>query len=685
MAMVDEALAYASRGWRVFPLVERDKVPAVKEGLKAADTDPEWIAAAWGQRPECNIGIATGNALVVIDLDVDNDAGKDGVATLREWEREHGELPETCTVVTGRGGMHLYYAVAEPIGCSVNRDAGVDVRGDGGYVVAPPSVHPDTGSTYEWEVPPDEMEPARADANVLAFIEAHRAKPERRSRFKLPKEIGKGERNDTMMRYAASLQAQGYDDVYIISAVETANKHYCKPPLSASEVEGIVDSVTGRYEKGSRIIERGEPTATSLMLNSNGHPLQTIENCSRVLATDTALAGRFFYDERAYTRMVDGPLPWDRSAGTRPVEDADYCGLAAYMERVYGLTSKQKCTDAVMLVCHQNRRNLVAEWLDSLEWDGEEHIAYLLPMFLGCDPSDYNMAVMRLFMLGAVARAYEPGTKFDYMPVLIGAQGIGKSVFLRRLGHRDAWYCDNMNTVDGDAAAEKLRGMWIVEMAELLAVKKQKDVEAIKAFITSMTDTIRPKYARETEQRPRACVFAGTTNNPQFLTDSTGNRRFLPVDCGRNERAASLFDDNVEEVFDAAWAQAAHIWKTERSRLVLDDRIQAYAIEKQEQYLEDDPRIGLIQAYLDERRRCWEMDGSPDSPDFRVCVKEIMDEVLPREPQTRFLINEINQMMSSKIDGWEQFSGNPTGKAKTAAYGVQRCYVPVRRQTRKEL
>ena len=76
----------------------------------------------------------------------------------------------------------------------------------------------------------------------------------------------------------------------------------------------------------------------------------------------SALAGRFFYDERAYTRMVDGPLPWDRSPGTRPVGDADYCGLAAYMERVYGLTSKQKCTDAVMLVCHQNRRNLVAEW-----------------------------------------------------------------------------------------------------------------------------------------------------------------------------------------------------------------------------------------------------------------------------------------------------------------------------------
>lgn len=677
MALLDDALSYAERGWRVFPLVERDKIPAVKEGFKAADVDPEWVEAVWTQRPDCNIGIATGNSLMVIDLDVDDGQGEDGIATLRAWENEHGELPETCSVVTGRGGLHLYYVVDEPVGCSVNKDAGVDIRGDGGYVVAPPSIHPDTGRAYEWEVPPDELPPARADDNVMEFVRAYGKRERTGVKFTMPKAIGKGERNNVLFKAASSLWARGEDEEVILSYLESVNKIRCHPPLAEHEIVNIVRSVTERYDPGPTVVGIVEAPHVGLMLGSNGRPMQTIENCTRVIAADPALAGRFFYDERAYTRMVEGPLPWDADTRVRPIADSDYCGLAAYMERVHGLTSKQKCMDAVILACSQNKRNLVAEWLDSMEWDGEERIAYLLPLYLGCDPSDYNISVMRLFMLGAVARAYEPGTKFDYMPVLIGAQGLGKSMFLRRLGHCDEWYCDNLNTVDGDAAAEKLRGMWVIELAELLAVKKQKDVEAIKAFITSMTDTIRPKYARETEQRPRACVFAGTTNNQQFLTDSTGNRRFLPVDCGRHEPAKSLFDADAQEYFDQAWAEAAHIWKSERPRLVLDARIQQYALEKQEQYLEDDPRVGMVQDYLDAKRSNWLHDGMPDRPDYRVCVREVIDSVLPKEQPTRFLINEVHQMMASKIHGWQVYGGSSNGKARTVDYGMQRCYVPI--------
>lgn len=246
--MGDAALSYAERGWAVFPLVERDKVPAVRGGFKDADTDPEWVAEVWRQRPRCNVGIATGNSLMVIDLDVDDEQGEDGVATLRAWEREHGELPETCSVVTGRGGLHLYYAVDEPVGCSVNKDAGVDVRGDGGYVVAPPSVHPVTGRTYEWEVPPDELPPARADANVMAFVQSvrpssYRGAGERREKFKLPDKIRKGERNDVLFRYGCQMQSAGWPDDAVIAAIETANKLNCDPPVPDCEVRQVVRSV----------------------------------------------------------------------------------------------------------------------------------------------------------------------------------------------------------------------------------------------------------------------------------------------------------------------------------------------------------------------------------------------------------------------------------------------------------
>lgn len=683
--MLDAALRLASLDMAVFPLVEREKLPAVSGGFKVATTDLEQIREAWEHRPNLNIGVATGTVsggLVVIDLDVDETKDEDGVATLRAWEREHGELPETATVKTGRGGMHLYYRCDQPVGCSVNAEMGVDVRGDGGYVVAPPSVHPN-GNRYEFEEYLDDVPIARADSNVYAFIRAVQGERQRGKRFSLPEVIADGKRNDTLMRLACSLQAQGFDDVLILSNLEAVNNQKCNPPLPESEVRDIVESVATRYEKGNakpRAARGGGQAGVALMLGSNGKAIQSIENCSRVLESDPALAGRFYYDERAYTRMVRGPVPWDSREGDRAVSDADYCGLAAYLEREHGLMSKAKAIDAVTNVAMRYRRNVVAEWLDSLEWDGVPRVDSLLTMFLGAELNDYTAAVMRLFMLGAVARAYKPGTKFDYMPVLVGRQGIGKSVFLRRLGHCDAWYCDNLNTIEGDAAAEKLRGMWIIEMAELLATKRSRDVEGIKAFVTSMVDTIRPKYARETEQRPRACVFAGTTNDMQFLTDATGNRRFLPVDCGAREPIMSLFEDGVEEYFDQAWAEAAHIWKTEKPALVLPKRLEQYAIERQEAFLEDDPRVGIIQEYLDGLVRAEMGKSAPDVKRVRVCAQEIIDRALPdqyKRPSAAALggVNAVHKIMRNRITGWVPH-GTKNGKARCGEYGVQRCYVP---------
>ena len=130
-ALHDAALDYAARGWAVFPLKERDKVPAVAGGFKVATTDEEEIDAAWEHRPALNVGIATGSmsgGLIVIDLDVHEERGEDGTDALWEWEREHGELPETVSAKTGSGGVHLYYQANTPISSSVNTTLGVDVR-----------------------------------------------------------------------------------------------------------------------------------------------------------------------------------------------------------------------------------------------------------------------------------------------------------------------------------------------------------------------------------------------------------------------------------------------------------------------------------------------------------------------------------------------------------------------------
>ena len=220
-------------------------------------------------------------------------------------------------------------------------------------------------------------------------------------------------------------------------------------------------------------------------------------------------------------------------------------------------------------------------------------------------------------------------------------------------------------------------------MAELLATKKQRDVEGIKAFLTSTVDTIRPKYARETEQRPRACVFCGTTNDAAFLTDTTGNRRFLPVECGKFDAPMSLFGDGVEGYFEQAWAEAVHVFKRDRPPLVLDARLQSYALEKQDEYTEDDPRVGMLQAYLDDRLSNERYKAGYDPMGVRVCVQELVEHALgdayARQANSRFLINEVHKIMQNKIDGWAKYP-LANGKAYCDGYGVQRCYVPLTKE-----
>lgn len=674
--MLDAALAYASRGLAVFPLAEGTKIPCIQGGFTKATTDPEQIRAFWSVRPNCNIGIATGgmsNGLVVVDVDLDNDKGEDGYVTLRAWESEHGELPEGACATTPRGGMHLYFVSDEPISCSTNQEKGVDVRADGGFVVAPPSVR-DDGRAYEWDLHIEDYGIPRADANVKAFIAKMQEGRVEAKRFELPDRIRDGERNDTLYRYACSLQAHSVPDDVIVASVVGVNRTLCDRPLDDSECEKIVNSALSK-KKGPSDEAAASRRSVYRMLDCNdkGAPYQTITNCMTVLANDTRLAGRFGYNTVAYTKTIETPVPWDASAGTRQITDVDYSQFTAYLESEYGIGNKAKAIDAIANVCSQNRYNPIAEWLESLKWDGEPRTRGLLPLFLGCEETDYNTEVIELFMRGAIARALEPGTKFDHMVVLVGKQGIGKSMFLRRLAHKNDWFNDNFNTIDGDNAVEKLRGMWMVEMAELLATKKAKEIESIKAFVTSRVDTIRPKYARETEQRPRVCVIAGTTNDFDFLSDPTGNRRFIPVHCLADEPQEVLFDDSAQDFFDMCWAEVYARWKEGERSLVLPRRFEKIADAMRDTHTEDDPRVALIQDFLDAKMQ---RSADPEDVGARVCVTELLHEVLDipdfRNPPRR-LVNEIHAIMRNSVEGYMPYP-KAGGKAKTA-YGMQRCYV----------
>ena len=242
--MKEWALHYAEMGLAVFPLVCRDKVPAVVGGCKVATTERTTIERWWDKNPQYNIGIATGNkssGLVVIDLDVDKNKGIDGYDVLRDWQNKHGKLPETWQSITGRGGYHYFYKDAIVHSNRVGLYEGVDIRGEGGYIVAPPSVHPN-GNIYEWEQGPEEYEIAQVDNIVNDFLkgEKQRRDSEHKTNFKVPELIPEGKRVDTIVRLIASLRTKGLDDDAIKAAVRVENEKLCNPPLKEKELEKAV-------------------------------------------------------------------------------------------------------------------------------------------------------------------------------------------------------------------------------------------------------------------------------------------------------------------------------------------------------------------------------------------------------------------------------------------------------------
>lgn len=670
------ALEYSSKyGWAVFPVMPSTKRPLTPHGCKDAKKDARAIRAWWKRWPDASVGIATGSMsnLIVIDEDVDENTGKNGFESVRDWERSHGALPDTIMAITGRGGNHLYYHYT---GNDIRNRAGildgVDIRGEGGYVVAPPSIHPN-GTEYVWEQPPEEFPLAEADAQVMLFLKAEDPS-EPHNQFQVPTVIENGKRNDTLYRMACSLQARGLPDAAIVAAIKETNATACQEPLDDDELDKIVSSAL-QYAKGElKIITDGigewhEPKI-AYKLDKNGdvtdRPVQSIANAEEAICYDKNLFGRIRYNELSYSPFVYGKVPWRDHKGWREWTDVDDSNLRSYIEHTYGLKGADRINDAFQNVMARYPINPVKSVLEECHrnWDGNQHVKTLLPSMLGCEQSEYNTEVMRIFMLGAVHRVFRPGCKFDYMLVLVGDQGRGKSSFLRFLALNDDWFNDNFSALDSVRAQENLRGMWIVELAELQAMKRAKDVETIKAFITSRSDRFRESYARRSLDHKRRCVLAGTSNPVDFLTDKTGNRRFLPITCNIHEPTFDMFADEIATKYEMAQAWGEIMDEYERCggrpRLVLKKSLSDIAIRAQEKYTEEDPSIGIIQAWLDRTDK------------NRVCAKMIWAEALGHtyDDPRPMDINTIHNIMRNNIHGWKYIDKQKIDEY----YGIQRTY-----------
>ena len=170
-------------------------------------------------------------------------------------------------------------------------------------------------------------------------------------------------------------------------------------------------------------------------------------------------------------------------------------------------------------------------------------------MYAGGDDCELNQTLSERFAVSCVARVMQPGAKVDTVLILAGRQGLGKSTFFRALCGAD-WFRDTALDIRNKDAFLALRGAWLYEMAELASVRA-RDAETVKAFLSATVDHYRKPYARNMVAQPRQCVFVGSTNEPSFLADPTGARRFWPVKVDRPPDVA-----RVEQDRDQLWAEA---------------------------------------------------------------------------------------------------------------------------------
>lgn len=406
--------------------------------------------------------------------------------------------------------------------------------------------------------------------------------------------------------------------------------------------------------KFNRAVARRE-SVIPLKYDEKGAPCVTIDNFLMVMRNDP------FFDGVKYNLLLNAPEIHE-GGEVRRWCDADEAESRHYIETVYNIHSEGKHFDALRILFKEREYHPIQDIVDGLEWDGENRIENFLHKWTQCDDNEYTREVSRLIFAGGIHRLYSPGCKFDDVPVLIGtAQGEGKSTIVRWLAIHDSYFSE-IKTIEGKEAIEQLDGAWICEVAELLALTKAKEQEAVKSYITCQRDKYRRPYDRQTSEFPRRCIFVGTTNNEQFLKDKTGNRRFYPVTV--HSSAYWLYDHEQEcrDYIIQCWAEAKARYDKGAMPNYANQALREEYKAAQEDAMEDDWRVGAIEQFLD----------SQPAGAF-VCVRQIKHQALsaskdfPQDPSPKES-QEISTLMC-KFPHWKK-----AGVHKIEEYGRQRCW-----------
>lgn len=454
------------------------------------------------------------------------------------------------------------------------------------------------------------------------------------------------------------------------------------------------DEINDDSQSESPIVSKAKPVKdwiSKLSIGIDGAIENTSKNLEIILENDKNLQG-FAYNELSNRVEVTGRVPWDRPKDNRFWREADESQLRLYIDKKYIEFKERNFEVAFNSIVDNRRFHPVRDYLDSLpKWDGVKRVEEVFIKFLSADDNDYTRAITKKTFAACVARAYHPGTKFDSIPVLDGAQGIGKSTFIKYLAGEE-FFSDNLSLTDMNdkTAAEKIQGNWLIEIGELSGMKKA-DIEKVKSFVSTTDDKYRASYGRVVESHPRQCVIFATVNGDGrgYLRDITGNRRFWIVKCNQTLQKR-MWDENDKNYRDQFWSEAKEIYES-GEELYLEGSLLDIATDYQNEALEQDERVGIVEQYLNRLlpKNWHEMDlykrrSFLNGDDF-ICEKgtiqrtevsnaEIWCECFGKS-QSDLKSNDSYQLAAimKQIGGWERTSNIK----KQPIYGRQKIYKKV--------
>jgi predicted P-loop ATPase len=651
--VVKAAIAYLNLGIEPVPVYPRSKL-AIGDWKTADPINSDNVVTRFqaGQNIGLRLGRRSGG-LVDVDLDCDN------AVTLAPYF-----LPPTGRI-SGRASSprsHWYYMSdlwerenlstllfkdPDPKG-AVLVELRIGASGDGedlaAMTVAPPSIHQETGEAIVWEEEGDfpEVDGAvlkRAVTKIaIACLLLLVYPAEGRHNFCRTVDgylTRKKWTEDERLQFIEALATVAGDDE-VKDRIKVCQN--TEDRLAAGKrITGLraLRETVGRKEADAinewlRVDERAEnklfPDVTK-----EGRPRPTRPNAVKALEL---LQIRCRYDLLSLECVLSGAVLED--AAGRMTDGLLYRIWQLIYARYEVDLPKSCIAEAVAISAEHDKFHPIADYLDALVWDGVARIDEWLVTYCGAKDEPYVRKVGAIWLIAMVRRIRSPGAKFDEVLVLEGKQGLGKSEVFEALAARPEWFTDSVRLDMRDRELlEQLQGKWVIEISDLGGMKKA-DIESVKALMSTKEDRARLAYGYYRTNAKRQCIFGGTTNDAQYLRDTTGNRRFWPIACTKADKAG------ITQDIDQLLAEAS-VRESEGESIRLPEDLWADAAVHQEARTIEDPWVAI----LDDRLR-----GAEGEPmEGKIPVSSVWDILDIRPGQTTQAHNQRLGVAMDKL-GW---------------------------------